>query len=152
MKNKIIYLLIVILLLLVGIKIYTKYDIIETKNEINKNLIEEEKYSFNIYVYDSNLKEIIEKEVYTNSEKLQIIDIISKVIENSDYLSENMKLLSVYNNIREKSNTILLIKVSKSFSNLNDFYLDMFSKTINQSIYKYFNGIDNIYIQIDTNK
>lgn len=152
MKNKIIYLLIVILLVLVGIKIYTKYDIIETKNEINKNLIEEEKYSFNIYVYDSNLKEIIEKEVYTNSAKLQIIDIISKVIENSDYLSENMKLLSVYNNIREKSNTILLIKVSKSFSNLNDFYLDMFSKTINQSIYKYFNGIDNIYIQIDTNK
>lgn len=152
------FLVIILFLLSVAAIVINEYDKKNTetiKVEVDQKLIKEpsidSEQPIKIWVYNPESKLLEEKEVLIPRQQNLIEgDFINEIIQNSDFITENMKFLSAYTVTEDRKKTTI-IKLNSDFIGLksNEELYNGFSQSVINTINSNFPNANSITIQID---
>lgn len=150
---------IIILILLSGMSIAINYYDKENSEminvEVDKNLVKASsnnaQQKIDIFVFNPSNKTIEEKETYIPKQKNLVEgDYINEVINNTNFLTKNMKFMSAYT-LRIDGENTSIIKLNSEFTGLrsNQMLFNGFAQSVSNTIMKNFGNIQKVIIQID---
>nr|WP_315048377.1 chemotaxis protein [uncultured Leptotrichia sp.] len=150
---------IIILILLSGMSIAINYYDKENSEminvEVDKNLVKASsnnaQQKIDIFVFNPSNKTIEEKETYIPKQKNLVEgDYINEVINNTNFLTKNMKFMSAYT-LRIDGENTSIIKLNSEFTGLrsNQTLFNGFAQSVSNTIMKNFGNIQKVIIQID---
>lgn len=150
---------IIILILLSGMSIAINYYDKENSEminvEVDKNLVKASsnnaQQKIDMFVFNPSNKTIEEKETYIPKQKNLVEgDYINEVINNTNFLTKNMKFMSAYT-LRIDGENTSIIKLNSEFTGLrsNQTLFNGFAQSVSNTIMKNFGNIQKVIIQID---
>lgn len=150
-KFKVSFVLIILIILAILYNLFKKNidtsQLVKHEN-VQKSLTDEKISTIKIYLYNANDDKVEEKEISVNNKNLIDYDeYVKLVLENSEFITEDMKLLAVYN--LESSD--IVIKLSEEFKKLSNTTLKNLQDSITKTLKIAFPNIGNVIIQVDTN-